>query len=268
MKKKELRQRVDYETLLREVKGKSVTRPNSKMNGTLSGHAAGEPFEKLIYQQLKRGYEGNVFKQYEFLNALYQRNPQVISAEDRYALFNSPTALFLLSRSESATSAWNPTNIFEEKQNDTADILFYDKDSNYYELIDVKTRNVNKNAQPPNIISAYKLAQACAIMIDNKEYSTVSINYVEVDWKEDSEKLICEDAHFASLFKIAPENLYINWAAAMQIQFHVSEVEQSWKETMEKWAIAYISHFVASARLRCKRMEAEYITPFLKYIEK
>ena len=30
------------------------------------------------------------------------------------------------------------------------------------------------------------------------------------------EKLICKNAHNANLFKATPENLYINWAAAMQ----------------------------------------------------
>ncbi|WP_262498017.1 HincII family type II restriction endonuclease [Prevotella amnii] len=31
---------------MRQLKGKRVPRPNRIENGTLSGHAAGEPFEK------------------------------------------------------------------------------------------------------------------------------------------------------------------------------------------------------------------------------
>lgn len=67
---------------------------------------------------------------------------------------------FLLSRGKAATENWSIENLFEEKQNDTADILLV-KDQ-FYELLDVKTRNISKSAQAPNIISAYKLAQTCA----------------------------------------------------------------------------------------------------------
>ena len=83
------------------------------------------------------------------------------------ALFESPIALFLLSRGDSATRLWNPQNIFEEKQNDTADILFHD--NKFFEVIDVKTRNMAKSAMAPNIISAYKVAQICTFIIDNEE---------------------------------------------------------------------------------------------------
>jgi len=53
--------------------------------------------------------------------------------------------------------------LFDEKQNDTADILVVKDD--FYEIIDIKTRNISKSAQPPNIISAFKLAQVCAKML-------------------------------------------------------------------------------------------------------
>ena len=58
-------------------------------------------------------------------------------------------------------------NIFEENQNDTADILFHD--NKFFEVIDVKTRNMAKSAMAPNIISAYKVAQICTFIIDNEE---------------------------------------------------------------------------------------------------
>lgn len=257
--------RVDFNAILEEMKGTSVERPNKTNAGTLSGHAAGEPFEKSVYQCLKKDFPTAIFKQYEFLNDLYLKHPKVISVEDRYALLDSPTALFLLSRGDKATKEWSPQNIFEEKQNDTADILYYA--DGYYDLIDVKTRNINKDAQAPNIISAYKLAKACANMIDNEEYDNIGINYIEIDWKEDGDKLLCTDAHYGNLFKAAPNTLYINWAAAMQIQFHVSLLDQSWTGTRKEWAVEYIKVFVESARHRIKKMEDTYITPFLKYIQ-
>lgn len=256
--------RVDYKAILKEMIGVVVERPNRSTAGTLSGHAAGEPFEKSVYQHLKQNYPNAIYKQFEYLNDLYLKHPKVISVEDRYALLDSPTALFLLSRGDKATREWSPTNIFEEKQNDTADILYYA--NGYYDLIDVKTRNVNKNAQPPNIISAYKLAKACANMIDNEEYDNIGINYIEIDWTDKGDKLQCIDSHYGDLFKAIPGKLYINWAAAMQIQFHIADLDQSWKGTREQWAREYIKVFVTSARHRVQKMEETYITPFMKYI--
>ena len=243
----------------------SVERPNRSNSGTLSGHAAGEPFEKSVYQHLKNNYPKTIFKQFEFLNDLYLKHPKVITVEERNALIESPTALFLLSRGDRATQAWSPQNIFEEKQNDTADILYHS--NGYFELIDVKTRNISKNAQPPNIISAYKLAKACACMIDNEEFNNIGISYVEIDWIEDGDMLKCFDANYGDLFKADPATLYINWAAAMQVQFHVADLDQSWLGTRMEWATEYIRLFVESARHRIKRMEETYITPFLKYIQ-
>lgn len=247
------------------MKGMAVTRPN--IEGTLSGHAAGEPFEKSVLAELRKEYPGKIFKQYEFLNDLFLKHPKHLTIEDKYALIDSPTAQFLLSRGEDATSRWSPTNLFEERQNETADILYVQR--GFYNIIDVKTRNLNKNAQPPNIISAYKLAQMCAYMIENDEYNTISIDYIGIDWREDKgqKKLICEDAQHVCLFKTTPEELYINWSSALQIQFHPHNVDQSWKGSVEEWARQYLRHFVASAQKRCETMREKFIEPFLKYIE-
>ena len=212
---------VNYTKLAKSIKGTSVPKP---LSGTLSGHAAGEPFDKHVYSEIKKQFPKNTFRQYEYLNDLFSKNPEVIGFEARQALFNSPTVLFLLSRGKNATDKWSIENPFEEKQNDTADILVV-KD-NFYEIIDIKTRNVSKSAQPPNIISAFKLAQVCAKMLDNQEFDNFAINYFEIDWLLDNDKLVCKDTHLGCLFKAQPEDLYINWAAAMQIQFHVRDLDQ------------------------------------------
>lgn len=255
---------IDFGQLLRDMAGTDVPRPNRASAGTLSGHAAGEPFEKCVYHYLKERHSGNVYKQFEFLNDLFLKHPRHISVADRNSLFSSPTALFLLSRGDKATKEWSPGHVFEEKQNDTADILFHDNGK--FDLIDVKTRNMSKNAQAPNIISAYKLAQACARMIDNEEYDAIGIKYIEIDWMEQGDTLRCIGAHYGDLFKARPETLYINWAAAMQIQFHVSDLDQTWRGGREQWARKYLAHFVESARHRCRRMEELYINPFLPYL--
>lgn len=255
---------IDYNLLTTILKGNKVERPNKIGADTLSDHAAGEPFEKKVYHYLKDTYPSLIYKQYEFLNDIFLRNPRTISVKERYALLDSPTALFLLSRGDKATKNWSPTSVFEEKQNDTADILCHD--GGFYELIDVKTRNMGKTAQPPNIISAYKLARTCAVMIDNGEYDKIGIHYIEIDWTEDGDFLRCTDVHHGDLFKARPESLYINWAAAMQIQFHVRDLDQSWTGNMEEWARGYITAFVGSAQKRCDKMRESYITPFLKYL--
>jgi type II restriction enzyme len=232
----------------------------------LSGHAAGEPFDKHVYSELKKIFPHKTFRQYEYLNDLFSKNPTIITYQDRLNLFNSPTVMFLLSRGKSSTTKWSIDNPFEEKQNDTADILVVDQ--NFYEIIDIKTRNISKKAQPPNIISAYKLAQTCAKMIDNAEFDNFTIQYFGIDWELENDNLVCRKAHAVNLFKAKPNSLYINWAAAMQIQFNVDDLDQSFNENMELWAREYLKHFVVQARQRADDMIGRFVKPFEKYIEK
>ncbi|MBQ8968821.1 MAG: HincII family type II restriction endonuclease [Bacteroidaceae bacterium] len=256
--------RVNFDSLLVAMRGREVERPNRASGGTLSGHATGEPFEKSVYHILKQSYPSAIFKQYEFLNDLYTKNPKVISVRDRYALLDSPTVLFLISRGDKATKEWSLDHLFEEKQNDTADILF--RKDGYYDLIDVKTRNIVKDAQAPNIISAYKLARTCALMIDNEEYDTFGMKYIGIDWEENGDNLRCTDAHFGDLFLANPDTLYINWSAGLQVQFHVCDLDQSWQGSREEWARVYLSMFVRSAEHRCQYMRDRFIMPFVKYL--
>ncbi|MDR2066173.1 MAG: HincII family type II restriction endonuclease [Prevotellaceae bacterium] len=253
---------VNYTDLIQKIKKTTVLKP---LSGTLSGHATGEPFDKHVYAEIKKQFPVNTFRQYEYLNDLYSKNPDVIGFDARQKLVDSPTVLFLLSRGKNATDKWSLENPFEEKQNDTADIIVVYND--FYELIDIKTRNISKSAQPPNIISAYKLAQLCARMIDNKEFDNFTVNYFEIDWVLVKDKLVCEDAHYACLFNANPVDLYINWAAAMQIQFHVCDLDQSFKGTREQWAKDYLSHFVNQAKKRADNMIEKFVKPFEKYIK-
>ncbi|MEA3449655.1 MAG: HincII family type II restriction endonuclease [Patescibacteria group bacterium] len=199
------------------------------------------------------------------MNNLFTKNSSAQSIEARNNLFKSPTVMFLLSRGKNATDKWSLENPFEEKQNDTADILVVNDGK--YEIIDIKTRNMSKSAQPPNIISAYKLAQLCAKMIDNNDFNTFIIYYFEVDWALNENKLVCKDCHFTNLFKSNPESLYINWAAAMQVQFHVCDLNQNFQGNMKQWAKAYLKHFVTQARKRSKDMIEKFVKPFEKYID-
>lgn len=253
---------VNYEELKKEIIGTSVQKP---LSGTLSGHAAGEPFDKCVYSQIKIKFPDDTFRQYEYLNYLYSKNSDKVGFKARQTLFNSPTVMFLLSWGKDVTNKWSIANQFEEKQNDTADMLVI-KD-NFFDIIDIKTRNISKKAQAPNIISSYKLAQVCAKMIDNKEFDTFTINYFEIDWILENNKLVCKNTHVANLFKSEPDDLYINWASGMQIQFHVSDLEQNFTGTMEEWAKEYLRHFVTQAKKRADSMIIKFVKPFEKYIK-
>ena len=66
--------------------------------------------------------------------------------------------------------------------------------------------------------------------------------------------------------KAPPEELYINWAAAMQIQFHVDELNQTFKNSREQWARNYLKHFTTQARKRSEMMIEKFVKPFEKYI--
>ncbi len=109
-------------------------------------------------------------------------------------------------------------------------------------------------------------------MIDNDEFSNFTINYFEIDWElvsdtSQREKLVCKDAHFASLFRCNPSNLYINWAAAMQLQFHVCDLDQEFEGSREEWVVAYLKHFVTQAKKRANDMITKFVKPFEKYIQ-
>ena len=98
--------RVDFSSLVSSLINTTVARPNEASSGTLSGHAAGEPFEKCVYKKLKDMYPDRIFKQYEYINDIFLRHPRHITVKQRYALFDSPTALFILSRGEKDTNEW------------------------------------------------------------------------------------------------------------------------------------------------------------------
>ncbi|MDI9365815.1 MAG: HincII family type II restriction endonuclease [Flavobacterium sp.] len=215
----------------------------------------------FVKEEIEKQFPLNTYGQKEYLFYLFtkEKNEKILNA--RKLLFANPSVHFLLNMKVDDIE----DNPFDEKQDDTANILVV-KDG-FYEIIDIKTRNLSKTAQAPNIISSFKLAQMCAIMIDNKEFDNFSINYFEVDWVLENEKLVCKDAHFVSLFKSTPDNLYINWAAAMQIQFHVCNLDQDFKGTIEQWAKEYLKHFVTQVYRRSEYKIKKFAKPFEKYID-
>ena len=253
---------IDIKFLEKKLTGTTVPKP---LSGTLSGHAAGEPFDKHAYRFIKERYAGKTYRQYEFLNKLYSDNPKVVSIVDRWDLINAPAIAFLLNRGKNTTEEWSPSNLFVEKQNDTADIIVIE--DGFFNLIDVKTYNFVLNGQPPNIISAYKVAKMCALMLDTGNFSSHDITYLGVTWEIDGKNLKCTRASVKQLFKTDPTKLYINWAAAMQIQFHVEALDQSYNGTVERWCKDYLRTFVDQAKGRAKTMLRKFVKPFEKFLK-
>ncbi len=235
------------------------------VSGTLSGHAAGEPFDKHVYRLIKEKYNEKTFRQYELLNKIYSEAPKVVSVEDRLNLISPPALAFLLNRGKDATETWSPKNLFVEKQNDTADIIVIGKD--FFNLIDVKTHNLDLGGQPPNIISSYKLAKMAAFMLETRNFSSHDITYIDITWRVEGENLKCFGASIKELFKTDPVSLYINWAAAMQIQFHVKDLDQSYKRSPKRWCKDYLHRFVSQAEKRRDKMLTEFIEPFQKFLK-
>jgi type II restriction enzyme len=61
---------INFEEIINAVVGKYIPKP---LSGTLSGHAVGEPFDKLAYQAVKSMYPNNAYRQFEYLNSLFSK---------------------------------------------------------------------------------------------------------------------------------------------------------------------------------------------------
>ena len=224
-----------------------------KPTGQLSGHNAGEPFSEKIYKFLKERKKENIFKQFEYLNKILKENNK------KKEFFNS-TFGFIIHRGKKALKEWSEDKPFTEKQNDTADILYIDDKTNG--IIDIKTTNIEKKGQPPNIISSLKVAKICKRLIENKDDEKIEFNYVGIDWQLKNNKLISHKISVIDLFKIDPKTIYINWAAALQIQFHVNKVDQSYTNNKIDWAKDYLKKFSSSGKERIISQQKNFIDPF------
>jgi hypothetical protein len=239
---------------LASVVGASVPRPK----GTLSGHAAGLPFEQLVHKKLVSLLGSKARRHFEFLNYVLAKT-QGTSVDARLKAFGPPSLIGLICRGKKPMAEWSVQNLFEEKQNDTAETIVTDtveflKDESHLQLLDVKTYNVKKQGQPPNIISAFKLSEALASGLIEKTIRFDFI-YVGISWEESEGLLTCKSVSVVSLFKMDPK-LYINWAAAEQIQFHPHLSSQDYVGSREDWAKAFLEHFVKSLEVRIAKQDA------------
>lgn len=258
-----LKQQPSWDWIPDRLIGREVARPNSR---TLSGHAAGGAFERIVAELLQQEWKDCCFLQSDYLNRLYAANPQAKTAAERWALVPAESLRLLVNRGEKVTQEWSANNMFKEKQNDTADLVVEGVPPKIH-IVDVKTKNLNIKGQPPNIISSLKLATMAASMIDHKDQDSFDIVYVGVSWEEVQGSLVCKAASAIDLFKINPSSLYINWSAALQIQFHIQDVGQDYSSDRSKWAKDFLVHFVDGAKRRVAKMESDWIKKFSAYID-
>ncbi len=249
-----------------------VGKPVERSSGTLAGHAAGVPFENLVHEHLESCFKDRVFRHFDFLNKIIEENPKAITSDERSDLFGPRSLQFLLQRGAKAMEEWSEDNKFEVKQNDTAESVILPSKTLEVKpttqkpliLVDVKTQDSEKKAQPPNIISAEKVANACRICFeDGESFLPFDFVYVAIKWKATTKQLVCEEVSVKSLIRIPPGDLYINWAAAQQIQFHPFDVDQSYKKSGIEWAKEYISVFCDQLEGRIDK-EKEKLIEFKK----
>lgn len=246
--------RVELDHIAKTLVGTSVIRPK----GTLAGHAAGLPFEKSVHDKLVAKFPGHVYRHYELLNVLYSANPTKKSIDERYELLGPKSLSYLLRRGKKATKDWSTSTPFTEKQDDTAESIILptnslniDADSNEpLTLIDVKTQDADVKSRPPNIISAEKLLNACTMAITERKQFSFDIVYIAVRWKKTKVSLDCVDAEAVPLVKLDPTEIYINWSAGRQIQFHPIQVKASFTGSTLEWAAAFLDHYSIKLRLR------------------
>ncbi len=257
----------EIDFLLKSLIGSTVVKPEGS---TLAGHAAGLPFEDLVHETLVKGFGRKVQRHFEALNNIFLENQEQNNFEDRIKLLGPKSLQFLLKRGKKAMSEWSPSNLFEVKQDDTAESIIFPNsstriDENGVLLIDVKTQDIGKKAQAPNIMSADKLARASVYALAEKEIP-FEILYVGVKWEKERSVLKCVDIKTISIMKIDPSDLYINWVAAQQIQFHPFEVNQDYQGNRKDWCRSYLKTFCESLESRISK-EVERLSFFQNAIK-
>ena len=238
------------ETELSSLIGSRLPKPA----GTTAGHAAGLPFEDLIHGKLTSSIPNRVLRQFEALNSVLLANPRSKSYEDRLKLLGPNALQFLLKRGKDAMTSWTPNNQFEVKQDDTAESIIFAQDKIDFEssnviLLDVKTQDTSKKAQAPNIISSDKLARAAVMSIQDGN-CPFDIFYAGVKWHLEKSEMVCEEVRVISLMKIPPEEIYINFVAAQQIQFHPFQVNQTFTGDRNEWCRDYVATFCSQLERR------------------
>lgn len=248
---------------LRDIEGQTL--PHIQGAGT-SGHSIGSRVEDHVYRSLLNKPDmQNLHTAPGLLNDLFKANPMATTFQARNALLGQAPRDYLFGRSENATKAWTPQKKFQVKQNDTADLILLSGSLNniqnaHLASLDVKSVRVGadiKKGQAPNIISSTKLFKATAALTKKNRQPDFSFVYVAVRWELNAadQQIKLLDTKLVDLFKIPPKDIYINWTAGTQIQFHPESVSQSYEGDPLSWCKEYQREFIAHHDLRLKKLQ-------------
>ena len=137
-----------------------------------------ELHENIIYDELKNKFNDKIFKNYELLNFLYENNPAQYHMINESIYFNQKHWDLLSSKNQLKVSI---NSQFEEKQSDTADIIYFD---NPVIILDVNLNQLKKRATSKHNIF-YKLAECCKIMLESEDFDSFEFLH-RVEFKKTS----------------------------------------------------------------------------------
>lgn len=232
---------------------------NLKLNQETSGHRIATPLEEEVYDALSKTYPGLAFKQHEAVNEYLSQAVTRDKVSDDF-IFGNEAIDYLVNPGNKALSHW-PEKIVPGRQSDTADIVLF-SDSALFDgssvfLIDVKSHDFGKNSQPPNIMSARKLAKVAEICLSKNIDPNFSLYYIDLGYRKKDAGVVVEDVRMVDMMKIPPldyngkgKPLYINWSAAIQVQFRPSEVSQDFELSQKDWLAIFMKNYTSQKRDR------------------
>lgn len=232
---------------------------NLKLNQETSGHRIATPLEEEVYDALSKTYPGLAFKQHEAVNEYLSQAVTRDKVSDDF-IFGNEAIDYLVNPGNKALSHW-PEKIVPGRQSDTADIVLF-SDSALFDgssvfLIDVKSHDLGKNSQPPNIMSARKLAKVAEICLSKNIDPNFSLYYIDLGYRKKDAGVVVEDVRMVDMMKIPPldyngkgKPLYINWSAAIQVQFRPSEVSQDFELSQKDWLAIFMKNYTSQKRDR------------------
>lgn len=211
------------------------------------GHAIGSRVETFAHDLLQKCLPGvndqiSVHWPHEFLNKLLGKH-QMMGLDHAGIISRTWWGKLLLQKSPKFET-------YKQTQGLGADLIshygdgFDDLDGVI--LLNVKSRNLDRKGRHPNIISAYRLLDYFS-SIGNEKPAGDSLDKVQY-WVMgfDHKSGLIQNVHVKDLFKLDVSKMpAINFDAALQLQWHVSEMETLPNQTNREFVSNFTEKFNA-----------------------
>ena len=106
-------------------------------------------------------------------------------------------------------------------------------------------------------MSARKLAKVAEICLSKNIDPNFSLYYIDLGYRKKDAGVVVEDVRMVDMMKIPPldyngkgKPLYINWSAAIQVQFRPSEVSQDFELSQKDWLAIFMKNYTSQKRDR------------------